>query len=195
MIKLSLALAVGFLGVGLSAPAEPAVLPVLVQPLLTIPACACTPSVVGWTVGVSLSTCNFNGSPQDCFTAQVINSPDPVDTPGECSATAVAGEPPLPACGPKKACIFESRVVQIVAAPCANDGNCGSPKFQGVNQAGEDQGEPFEGGGEVEITVIIGNLACAATPKEYDVKVKDSGGAERFTFRLKATCGQCPRLR
>ncbi|WP_353268557.1 hypothetical protein [Gemmatimonas sp.] len=194
-MKMTLALVAGLLGVGLIEPANPPILPVLVQPPVTIPACVCSPSIVAFAVGPFGSPCDFEGSSQPCFTGQIINTPNPVDTPGECVAPAVAGEPPRPACGPKKACIFQSREVQIVAAPCANGGNCGVPKFQGVNQAGEDQGEPFEGGGEVEITVIIGNLACAATPKEYDVKVKDSGGQLRFTYRLRAACGQCPRLR
>lgn len=159
--------------------------------------CKCAPSVVPYVVGPFLKTCSFGGNPQPCFTAQVISNPE--DVSGTCEAPGVAGEPPLPACGPRKPCVFDSREVRVVAAPCADDGSCGTSPFQGLNQNGEDFGEKFTQGGYFDVKVVIGNRSCGSTPKSYDIKVKDGGDGPGdrvvFTYRLDAICAQCPRLK
>jgi hypothetical protein len=159
--------------------------------------CRCAPLVELSFLTGGTGACSGAGAPapQPCFQASIEGEPHLKDKHGVCVALAIPGEPPVPACGPKKACVFEPREIKISAAVCANICNAGP--YQVYDPAvGEELGGPFgtqPPANYAIITKVVGNRPCNTT-KDYVIVLKAAGDIVAASWQIRAVCGQCPRL-
>lgn len=165
-------------------------------PLLIIQgggACVCNAKLTPWanTPGANGNLhCTIMGLPQPCFGAVAPAFDDQQDEHGHCVFPA---DPPAPARGPKKVCMWAARKVTVLAAACATQATCGTAPFQLHDQNGHAVLSTFTANESRETVVSIGNQDCGTTPPRIDIDVTDSAGVIVFRYSIQVECEQCPR--